>query len=288
MRVTQSVLEIDLAVGECWDSDTGLVLLATGDGGLHRFLSSFVRVYGERRLPDGATKPLPLFATFRSGTANLVTGLLGCRGKPLEAVQRLFARVKQIAGPQELPRIRQRLMAISDGRDLRFGFMAGLGAVHNFFVEYYRGSRYSLTKFFNILAHALVSLFTSGSYLNRLFASMEARLQLDEKRQQLARWKMLAVSAIETRVVFFRAFRLDHLADRLHIKAGNPSRWDIIRNLPNVLFNRPLRGKNLLDRLIRQAQWERDADFGYTIDGELYRAQRLTFTPGPIVEFVRL
>ena len=246
MRITQSVEEIDEAVEECWDHDPDLVLLATGDGGLHRFLSSFVRTYQSRHLEDGSSKRLPLFATLRSGTANLITGILGCKGKPVEAIQRLFQRV-QDTRVEELPRIKQKLLSVSDGIQERFGFIGGSGLLYNFFQEYYEGSRHSLTKFFKILSRMVLSLFTTGGYLNSLFSSMEARIQLDEKRERLNRWKMMAVSSIDTKVVFFRAFKVRDLVDRIHIKAGNPSRLAIIRNIPNLLFNRTLKGRQLLD-----------------------------------------
>lgn len=288
MRITQSVDEIETAVGECWDSDVDLVLMATGDGGLHRFMSGFVKVYGSRNTPDKTTKPLPVFATMRSGTANLITGILGCKGEPLEAVRRLFRRVQMIKSTNELPRIRQKLLAVSDGIQDRFGFIAGSGLVYNFFLEYYEGSRHSLLKFFKILTKMIFSLITGSAYLNRLFATMEARLALDEKRTKLSQWKMLAVSAIDTRIVFFRAFKVGKLLDRIHVKGGNPSRLAIVRNIPNLLLNRTLKGGQLLDRVARSAYFERDAEFGYTIDGELYNAQRLAFSAGPVVEFVRL
>jgi len=288
LRVTNSVEEIDDAVNDCWSADRELVLLATGDGGLHRFLSSFIKIYNSRPADDGSFKPLPVFATFRSGTANLITGILGCHGEPLEAVRRLFARIKETPSIRELPRVRQKLLEVSDGIQKRFGFMAGSGVVYNFFLEYYKGSRYNVLKFLKIFLRAALSLFIGTGYINRLFTSMEARLRLDEKAQTLSRWKMLVVSAVDTRIVFFRAFKVGQLIDRIQIKAGNPSRLAIIRNIPNLLLNRPLKGRELLDRLVQRIHLERDAEFGYTIDGELYNATRLFFAPGPVVEFVRL
>ena len=83
-------------------------------------------------------------------------------------------------------------------------------------------------------------------------------------------------------------FLVGSLIDRIHIKGGNPSRLSIMRNIPNLLFNRTLKGRQLLDRLAKSVQVERDSEFGYTIDGELYNAKSLLFAPGPVVEFVRL
>jgi len=288
LRQTESIEQIDPVVNECWEEDIELVLLTTGDGGLHRFLSSFVRIYGERQRDDGSVKNLPLFATLRTGTANLVTGILGVPGKPQKAVQRLFARLEQVRNSEELPRIRQKLLAVSDGIQERFGFIAGTGVIYNFFLEYYQGARYSISRFVKIFSHAAVSLFTRGRYLNRLFAEMDARLHLDQQREKLSRWKMMAVSAIDTRIVFFRAFRVGHLIDRIHIKAGTPNRLAIIRNIPNLLLNRELKGRMILDRIVQQVKFEREEEFGYTIDGELYNARMLELSPGPVVEFVRL
>jgi len=288
MRITRSIDEIDEAVQDCWDSDQDLVLLATGDGGLHRFMSSFIKIYNTRQLPNGSTKQLPVFATLRSGTANLVTRILGCKGKPIKAVERLFTILQNVKSPKELPRIKQKLLAISDGIHERFGFIAGSGLLYNFFQEYYKGSKYSVLKFFNILIKMILSLFTGTGYLNRLASSMEARLRLDEKLLTLSRWKMLAVSAIDTKVVFFKAFKVRGLIDQIHIKAGNPSRLAIIRNIPNLFFNRTLKGREVLDKITRSVHFERDSEFGYTIDGELYSAKKLTFKPGPVVEFVQI
>jgi diacylglycerol kinase family enzyme len=288
MRVTQSVDEIDDAVTECWEEGADVVILATGDGGLHRFMSGFISTYSNRSTPEGAFKPLPLFATFRSGTANLITGILGVRGEPLQAVRDLFDRIHNVKDAAELPRIRQKLLSVSDGIQERFGFVAGNGAIYNFFVEYYKGSRYSIRKFLAILTRAALSLFTGTGYINRLFSGMEARLALDEKKQRIRQWKMMVVSAIDTKVVFFRAFRIGHLTDRIHIKAGNPSRWAIIRNIPNLLFNRRLKGSQILDRLATRVAFEGEAEFGYTIDGELYNARQLSMGVGPEVEFVQL
>jgi diacylglycerol kinase family enzyme len=288
MRVTQSVDEIDEAVIECWEEGADVVILATGDGGLHRFMSGFISTYQNRASQDGSKKPLPLFATFRSGTANLITGILGVKGEPLQAVRELFDRLQSAKDAAELPRIRQKLLSVSDGIQERFGFVAGNGAIYNFFEEYYQGSRYSIRKFLKILTKAVLSLFTGTGYINRLFAGMEARLALDEKKQRIRQWKMMVVSAIDTKVVFFRAFRIGNLTDRIHIKAGNPSRWAIIRNIPNLLFNRRLKGKQLLDKLATKVTFERDREFGYTIDGELYNARQISMGVGPEVEFVQL
>ncbi|MDP8254951.1 MAG: hypothetical protein P9M14_04320 [Candidatus Alcyoniella australis] len=288
LRITEAVDQIDDAINECWESDQQVVLLATGDGGLHRFLSSFVKVYGQRHLEGGALKPLPVFATLRTGTANLITGLLGVKGKPIIAMQRLFDRLYEVRSTADLPLIKQKLLAVSDGIQERFGFIAGTGLLYNFFLEYYQGTRHSLLKFFKIFSRMLLSLFTGTGYLNRLLTSMEARLQLDERRSRLSQWKMMAVSTVETRVVFFRAFKLDRLAEKVHVKAGNPSRLAIMRNLPNLLLNRSLKGRELLDQLARRVHYERETEFGYTIDGELYNACSLTLQAGPEVCFVRL
>ena len=287
IRTTYSVDEIQDAVDECWDSQVDVVLLTTGDGGLHRFLSAFINRYAQRRDNQGELRKLPLFATLRTGTANLVTGILGGRGKPRRAVERFFALLDRVRSREEIPRIRQKLLAVSDGVQQRFGFIAGVGLIHNFFLEYYRGKRHSILKFVKILSRMLVSLFTGTPYLQRLLTEVEARLHLDEKRQRLSHYKMLAISAIDTRVVFFRAFRVSDYLDRIHIKGGSPSRLAIIRNIPNLLLNRRLRGRDLLDKLAAKVRLEREEDFGYTIDGELYRAHMLEMAPGPVVEFVR-
>lgn len=287
VRETASVEQIDEVVMDCWQSDVDLVVLATGDGGLHRFLSSFVNIYQRQRDLDGELKKLPLFATLRTGTANLVTGILGGKGKPKQAVERLFAQLERVRNSEDLPRIKQKLLSVYDGIEQRFGFIAGIGAVYNFFTEYYQGTRHSVMKFLKIFTKAIFSLFTGTNYLNRLFASVEARLRLDEKLERLSRWKMLAVSAIETKVVFFHAFRFGGLMDHIHVKAGNPSRLAIIRNIPNLFFNRALKGRELLDRLVEKVSFEREEGFGYTIDGELYFAHRLDLCSGPEVEFLR-
>lgn len=287
LRKTFSIEEIESTVEDCWNKDTDLVLLITGDGGLHRFISSFVNVYKTKKRDDGSEKKLPVFATFKSGTANLITGNLGGKGRPLDAAQRLFAKLQSVRSTSELPLIRQKLLSVSDGIQERFGFIAGSGLLYNFFLEYYEGSRHSLMKFFRILTKMALSLFTGTGYLNRLFAGMEAKIHLDERLEKLSQWKMLAVSAIDTKVVFFRAFRVGDLKNRIHVKGGNPSRFAIIRNIPNLLLNRRLKGRQLRDQLARCVSIERESEFGYTIDGELYNAKSLFFEPGPIVEFVR-
>jgi diacylglycerol kinase family enzyme len=279
--------EIDDAVRACWDDDVELVLLTTGDGGLHRFLSSFVNTYRTLRRADGSTKSLPLFATLRSGTANLMTGVLGGRGRPQRAIERLFALLEQVRQSDELPRIRQKLLAVSDGIQQRFGFMTGSGGVYNFFLEYYQGTRYNLFKFLKILSRSFMSLLSGGGYLDRLLSGVNARLNLDEQLARLSHWKVLVVSAIDARVVFFRAFRAGRDPEQVHIKAGSPSRLAIIRNLPNVLFNRAWKGRRLLDQIVRRVQFEAEREFGYTIDGELYRARTLEISAGPVVEFLR-
>lgn len=287
MRITESVDDIDDAVRACWEDDVELVLLTTGDGGLHRFLSSFVNTYRSLMRADGSTKSLPLFATLRSGTANLMTGALGGRGKPARAIKRLFALLDRVRQREDLPRIRQKLLAVSDGIQQRFGFMTGSGGIYNFFLEYYQGTRYNLFKFVKIFGRSFLSLITGGGYLDHLLSGVNARLRLDETRAKLSHWKVLVVSAIDARVVFFRAFRAGSQPDQLHLKGGNPSRLAIIRNLPNVLLNRAWKGKQLLDQIVRHVTFEGEREFGYTIDGELYRAQALEITAGPIVEFVR-
>lgn len=287
VRTTHSIDEILEAVDECWNSAVDVVLLTTGDGGLHRFLSTFINVYDRRRDSEGERRSLPLFATLRTGTANLVTGMLGGRGKPRQAVQRLFALLERVHNRDEIPRIKQKMLAVSDGVQQRFGFIAGMGLIHNFFLEYYRGKRHSILKFFKIFTRMLVSLFAGTPYLKRLLTVVEARLHLDERRQQLSQYKLLAISAIDTRIVFFRAFRVSDYLDRIHIKGGCPSRLAIIRNIPNLLLNRRLRGRDLLDKLVAKVRFEREDDFGYTIDGELYHTHILEMAPGPVVEFVR-
>ncbi len=287
LQVTDSVDDIDRVVQNCWRDDVDLVLLTTGDGGLHRYLSSFVNTYRRLRRADGSEKSLPLFATLRSGTANVMTGVLGGRGKPHHAVERLFALIERVRQRDDLPRIRQKLLAVSDGIQQRFGFMAGSGGIYNFFQEYYRGRRYNLFKFAKIFSRAVVSLFGGGGYLDRLLSGINARLRLDEHRARLSHWKVLVVSAIDARVVFFRAFRAGRDPERVHVKGGSPSRLAIIRNLPNLLFNRAWKGRQLLDQTVRRVKLEAEREFGYTIDGELYHARALEISAGPVVEFVQ-
>ena len=232
-----------------------------------------------RRFPAGE---LPRLAILRGGTVNTIAQNLGIRGKPTMILSDIMARRRAGLPAKEVGQDLLRVVStVGEGAALYgFLFAAGMGA--RFLEEYYAKPRPGVGWAGVLAARVIASSLVSGAFARRLFAPVVARLVLDGEPLALARFKLLVASTVPDVGIGMRvAWRAGEQPNRFHVVASALPVSAFARQVKRVLAGEPLAGQPHVDRLARSLTIELDGPQVYTLDGELFRSDKISISVGP-------
>lgn len=243
-----------------------------GDGSNLSTMSQLVERLGPERLPR--------IAILRGGTVNTVANNLGIRGRPEELLGRLVARLRA-GGP--LVEIGQDLLAVNHMHG--FLFAAAMGAR---FLEAYYGAPTQGAAAATVLAvRTAASALLQGSYARWLFDPVEVAITVEGDRLPIERARLLVASTIPDVGIGMRVtWQAGREPGRFHLVASGLSTTSMALQLPRVLGGRPLEGEPHIDRLVREVDLRFNGMQGFTLDGDLFRAEEVKLRIGPRIRIV--
>jgi diacylglycerol kinase family enzyme len=292
---THSMADLDAAAEEIARVVPDAVVIAGGDGSYMAGVTALVRSFTDAgRGEDG----LPLVALAPGGTVSTVARNWGFRGGGLLSggsrdaahyTSRLLSAV--VAGRAK--RTMRPTLRCTDDHTTRVGFIVGAGLVSRFFEVYdeegargYRGAA-------SIVARVFAGSLTKGALAARVLTPVPCIVEVDGERADFDRTSLVCASVVRDLGIGVRLlYRAAEEHERFHVVATplEPSRLG--PQLPLVLAGRPLLGARNVDALARSLELrfrvgEEDGagrgDGAYVLDGELFRADTLRVTAGPVL-----
>ena len=254
------------------DERVDLVALVGGDGTTRAALTALDPAYRARGLS------LPRIALLRGGTINTVARNLGVQGTPEQLLLRLLDRVRFDA---PLPTVRHTLLRVND--DLGFLFAAALGA--RFLERYYDHPSPDRGRAVRLAVEVVVSALVSGRLAHTLFAPARVEVTVDGAARTIDEARLVVASTIRDVGVGMRiAPRAQDRPGCFQLVVSGLSPVEMALGIPAVQAGRALGGTAHLDEVCRSAELSMEREEPYTLDGDLFRAKKLTLAAaGPVL-----
>ncbi len=272
VRVTNSVAEIDPVIKEFKKLGIPYVGVCGGDGSHHHILSRMINIYKK--------EPVPPVLHLRAGTMNTQPRTINLKGKPDQILKRLVAILKDNGTPKTFVRDTIRV------NDL-YCFLFGTGMSANFLYEYYRGEGTGPRKALQTIGLAVKGA-AFGADVGTLFDRLECTVVIDGKTVPHNDFIAVLAGTIDDIGIGFKPlYRAYEKEGTFHVLSVGCQPSDVVKNLPSIRTGKPIKHPYLFDDIGRKLTISSDKKMLYTMDGDLYEAERtLTAEAGPQVRLV--
>lgn len=250
------------------------IVFAGGDGAYMAGVSALARAAG-----DG---PLPPIAFAPGGTVSIVARNWGLSGDQT----RWLARLLDAIASGSIRSTRRPTLRVHDDRaGDRVGFIFGAGLVARFFEIYEaRGAGGNVTAA-RIAARVFAGSFVGSRFARRVLDPSPCSIAVDGAAAPFDRLSLLCASVVRDLGLKLRlTYRAGEELERFHVVATPLGPRALGPQMPLVLAGRPLIGPRI-DDLAARLELRFPEDCGaYVLDGDLFRADAITVTAGPILE----
>jgi diacylglycerol kinase family enzyme len=252
------------AAGRFRQAGVDLVAVNGGDGTSHRVLDALVGAFGG--------EPLPTVALLRGGAMNIVASAHGIRGAPLRLLARLLAHRRE---GRPLRTVERDLLRVeADGSPALHGFLLGTGCVVAFLEAYAAGAP-SRLRAAALLLRAAGSALSGGPFARALSRREPMRILADgEEWPKPAYLAVLAGTVPEAGLGFRPLARCEEQAGFFHAVGITAAASRVALRLPAIRLGRPWHRRVAMDAVARRLVIEPEAPLRFTVDGDLYRAER--------------
>ena len=226
-------------------------------------------------------EPLPKVAILRGGTVNTVAHNIGLKGQPDEILARV---VDYYRGGQEIPHSDLDLLEVNG----MYGFLFGACMPGRFFEAYYGGPTTGATWASVLAMRTVASGIMRGPFAKWMFSPIPAQITIDGRTLEAREFTLLVAATVQNVGIGVRVpYRAGTVPGRFHIIASSLPMMNLIGQFARVFGGRPLRGEPHTDALARKADIKFDEMQTYTLDGDLFRAERMSLAAGPRVSILR-
>ncbi|HEY8078413.1 MAG TPA: diacylglycerol kinase family protein [Labilithrix sp.] len=265
---TSSLDDLDRAVRELAEDPPDVVVLAGGDGSFMAGVTALARARALRRI-----------ALVPGGTVSTIARDWGFQGDPVKYTRCILDAV----AADSPPIVRRPTLRVNE----RIGFICGAGLVARFFEVYEREGAPGYAGAAKIVARVFAGSFVRSAFARRILDPAPCTIEVDGKRAPFDRVSLVCASVVRDLGLSMRLlYRAGEELDRFHVVATPLSATRLGPQLPLVLAGRPLVGRRV-DTLARSLSLRFPPGAGaYVLDGELFRADVVDVTPGPVLDVV--
>lgn len=245
-----------------------------GDGTNHQVLTAFGEV--------GEGRSLPRVCLLRGGTMNNVTDSFGIRGTPMHILGQLCAAV---SSGSEQKVVRRAMLRVEDGETARLGFIFGTGLMVNFLKAYYAEGETSPWVAAWLAAKVCGSVAVQGSLFEQLSNKEHHAIHADDELWLDKELFCLMCATTEEVGLGLSPFtRAGRHPDRFCALAIEGPMLSIVTALPAIWRAAPMTMRGFEERLLQRLVVQLPRKFDYSIDGDLYVAERICLSMGPELE----
>jgi diacylglycerol kinase family enzyme len=226
-------------------------------------------------------EPLPKVAILRGGTVNTVAHNVGLKGRPDEILARV---VEHYRAGQEIPHSDLDLLEVNG----MYGFLFGACMPGRFFEAYYGGPTTGATWASVLAMRTVASAVARGSFAKWMFSPIPAEVTIDGRVLDSRAFTLLVAATVQNVGIGVRVpYRAGTVPGRFHLVASSLPMMNLIGQFARVFGGRPLRGEPHTDTLAKKAEIKFEEMQTYTLDGDLFRAERILLAAGPRVSILR-
>ena len=226
-------------------------------------------------------EPLPMVAILRGGTVNTVAHNIGLKGRPDEILARV---VEQYRSGQEIPHSDLDLLEVNS----MYGFLFGACMPGRFFEAYYGGPTTGATWASVLAMRTVASAVARGAFAKWMFSPIPAQVTVDGRPLDSQAFTLLVAATVQNVGIGVRVpYRAGTVPGRFHLVASSLPMMNLVGQFARVFAGRPLRGEPHTDTLAKKAEIKFEETQTYTLDGDLFRAERIQLAAGPRVSILR-
>ncbi len=269
---THSTDELAETVRRFAASGVDLVATCGGDGTNLLTVTELVRAYGAEKLPR--------LAILRGGTVNTVAENLDVRGRTETILRRLLARMDDGAALAE--RGPDLIEVTRDGAQPLYGFLFAAAMGARFLEAYYGGAVPGPSWAVALTLRTVASSFVAGKFARWLFSPVPMKIVVDGRVVQIGAPRLLVASTVPDVGLGMRvAWQAQREPGRFNVIASGLTTTQMAFQLHRVLGGRALEGAPHFDALAGSAEIEFAERETFTLDGELFSAERVRLRAGP-------
>jgi diacylglycerol kinase family enzyme len=242
-----------------------------GDGSNLYALTAATQVFGSA---------LPPIAMLKGGSINTVGRAMGLRGGPEDLLERLVhARQNGGVSTLDLPTMRVNGFV---------GFVFGAGLVANFYDTFYQGKGKRLPDVIALVAKCFWAALSSNELSRRLFAPVPMEIRVDGEPIEPRQCTLVLASTIDNQLGFRVTYRAREEPGRFHIVASENHHRKLARQFYRAFLGKPLTGPRHHDGLASEVVIQFDAPRRFMVDGDIFEAERVAISPGPVLPLIPL
>ncbi len=272
VRATGTIDELDAVAEDCKKKIIPFLAISGGDGTLHQVISRFINIY--------EPAPIPPVVILKDGTMNNISGTIKLKGDGYAILKRLLRAIERRRPVEAVPRY---TMKIGD----RYCFLFGTGLTTNVLNAVYEGDKKDLPK----VVRVMIKAFSDGIIRpdsSSLYKRLRARVFFNG--EEVAADDLLGILAgtVEGVGMGFRPLNREMPeAPGFHVIATGVKPIVLAMHILTLArggtFSHPLH----YDSHVRNLRIISDGPFEYTMDGDIYFADReLYVETGPAVTLV--
>lgn len=274
---TRSPDDVTAIVQSFKDREISFIGISGGDGTIHQVLTRVIHVYG--------STPIPPIFLLGDGTMNNIAHSVGIRKKGRDNLKKFLRDIET----KELLIRERSTMKIDD----KFCFLFGCGMTSNFLVEVYKGKKGYIRNLEimqkTIHEAVVVSLFNRKKGL-KLFRPLDGEIFCDGEKMPLRHMLVVLAGTVEEVGMGFRPLYLaSEKKGHFHLIATDLEPKDMLFAIGVVSTGNGslIRNPRYCNRLAQEILIRSPDPFDYTMDGDLYTADReLHVSAGPEIKFV--
>lgn len=254
-KQTDDLSDLRRVAEEFKTRDIDILAISGGDGTNHCTITTFIQVYGEKKLPK--------IVFLRGGTLNTVATTVGTRGSPEAILSNLLVKYHEDA-PFETRELL--LTKIND----EYGFIFGMGVIYNFMEAYYKDGTPSPARAAWTLVTGVSSCVINGPKARQIFDRFDAEVTVNGKKWPFANYSAIYTGSINQLGLNFRVFHfVDKYPDKFHAVGFSLPPRSVIPYLPTMYMGKPCGSPNMLEEPADEMKVRLNKPFPYTIDGDM-------------------
>lgn len=254
---TKDFNELESAIKEIMGFGINYLAISGGDGTIHQTITMVKKIYGN--------KSLPKIVILRDGTMNNVGRTMNLKGNGRKILKKLLYKLNNNIHLDEHPRA---LLEI----DGRYGFLFGMGVSSNFLEAAYEGNKGTLQNI-KVIKSCFAEAITGNN--DNIYKKVDAEIWADNQKMPFNEVTGVLAGTVEHIGMGFHPLsRAATDTSKFQVIASAIEPIKLARYVIDVRHGWPIKHELHFDGLVEKLDFVSPEPFTYTIDGDLYIADK--------------
>jgi diacylglycerol kinase (ATP) len=270
-HTTDTLEQVHELAQEFKERDIDILGMSGGDGTIHKTLTAFINVYGE--------KPLPRIALLRGGTMNTIAGQLGIHGTPEYLLSNLILKYHEGEAFEET---KVHVLKVNGDH----GFLLGLGLPSRFVETYHKGGGYTPARAAWLLFRAMCSALFATRFSQKLNERFDCKLSIDGRPAPFKNYTTIVMGTVPSVGFNFRTlYRARSQTGQFQVVAISGTARQTLLTFPRMVLAQPTKSEHVIDEMASTVVMEFEQPVSYMLDGDFPERppRRIEVATGPLL-----